>query len=442
MKKYIIEYSNLMKEWDWEANNALKLFPDKLTGGSGKKVNWICKKNPKHCWPATIVKRTAGKGCPYCRGFKVLPEESFGALHPKLLEEWNDEQDPFTFAPHSNKKVNWKCLKNPKHVWEAIVNDRVRVRGRGCSYCDGKKVLPEESFGTLHSKLLEEWNDKQDPFTFAPHSNKKVNWKCLKNPKHCWPATINNRILGKGCPYCSGQKVLPEESFGALHPKLLEEWDDKQDPFTFTFGSKKKVNWKCSKNPKHCWPATIGHRVNGNGCPYCRGFKVLPEESFGALHPDLLKEWNDKQDPFTFAPHSNKKVNWKCLKNPKHCWPAIINSRAVGHGCPHCSSSISNVEKQWINSFNDVNILTQQTLRIGGKLHKPDGFNPITNTVYEFYGDYFHGNPRIYKADDYNKKCKAFHGELYQKTLNKEQRYKSAGYNLITIWEKDFKEKI
>ena len=32
-----------------------------------------------------------------------------------------------------------------------------------------------------------------------------------------------------------------------------------------------------------------------------------------------------------------------------------------------------------------------------------------------------------------------FHGELYRKTLEREELIKNAGYNLITMWEKDFK---
>ena len=35
-KKYIIEYDNLMKEWNWDRNNELGLLPEKITYGSTK----------------------------------------------------------------------------------------------------------------------------------------------------------------------------------------------------------------------------------------------------------------------------------------------------------------------------------------------------------------------------------------------------------------------
>lgn len=36
--KYIIEYAQLMAEWDWEENEKRGLNPHELTHGSGKKL--------------------------------------------------------------------------------------------------------------------------------------------------------------------------------------------------------------------------------------------------------------------------------------------------------------------------------------------------------------------------------------------------------------------
>jgi len=78
--------------------------------------------------------------------------------------------------------------------------------------------------------------------------------------------------------------------------------------------------------------------------------------------------------------------------------------------------------------------------RFGDRNFEFDGFDPITNTVYEFYGDYWHGNPKVFSQDD-----KIFHGEtfgcLYKKTIERELFLKNAGFKLITIWEKKFDEK-
>jgi G:T-mismatch repair DNA endonuclease (very short patch repair protein) len=73
-----------------------------------------------------------------------------------------------------------------------------------------------------------------------------------------------------------------------------------------------------------------------------------------------------------------------------------------------------------------------------GKMARVDGFCQETNTVYEFYGDYYHGNPKKYSSDEYNKTVKKTHGELYENTMKREQAIKSLGFNVVCIWECDF----
>ena len=67
---------------------------------------------------------------------------------------------------------------------------------------------------------------------------------------------------------------------------------------------------------------------------------------------------------------------------------------------------------------------------------KVDGYNKKTNTVYEFYGDYFHGNPLKYNQNDIGPGGKTF-GELYKKTIWRENLLKQH-YNVVTIWEYEY----
>ena len=48
-------------------------------------------------------------------------------------------------------------------------------------------------------------NDELQPSQFAPFSSKKVWWKCKK--KHEWLTSFSKRSMGRGCPYCSGNKI-------------------------------------------------------------------------------------------------------------------------------------------------------------------------------------------------------------------------------------------
>ncbi len=69
---------------------------------------------------------------------------------------------------------------------------------------------------------------------------------------------------------------------------------------------------------------------------------------------------------------------------------------------------------------------------------QPDGYCEETNTIYEYYGDYYHGNPEIFNPDHYNHITKKCFSQLYRETLEREALILQQGYKLITIWENDW----
>lgn len=70
--------------------------------------------------------------------------------------------------------------------------------------------------------------------------------------------------------------------------------------------------------------------------------------------------------------------------------------------------------------------------------HAVDGLKE--QTVFEFLGDYWHGNPTVYERLALNTKAKKTFGELYDKTLEKFDSFKKLGYTVQYIWEKDWCE--
>ena len=104
---------------------------------------------------------------------------------------------------------------------------------------------------------------------------------------------------------------------------------------------------------------------------------------------------------------------------------------------------------QWLESIMEQeDIFIQHAGNIGeyqipGTRYKADGYCHENNTVYEFHGDIFHGNPDLFKDDDkpnfYKNNLTA--KELYNKTKEREQEIINLGYNIITIWENDYNGK-
>jgi hypothetical protein len=63
-----------------------------------------------------------------------------------------------------------------------------------------------------------------------------------------------------------------------------------------------------------------------------------------------------------------------------------------------------------------------------------DGYNPLSKTIYEFHGSFWHGDPSIYQLDTINSVTGTTMGELYQNTLDKKRRCIELGYNYVEIW--------
>lgn len=67
-----------------------------------------------------------------------------------------------------------------------------------------------------------------------------------------------------------------------------------------------------------------------------------------------------------------------------------------------------------------------------------DGYDPLTNTVYEFLGDFWHGNPKKYNPNDIHPMRKVPFGDLYKDTIKRLKTLENLGYNIIFIWELDY----
>jgi hypothetical protein len=181
------------------------------------------------------------------------------------------------------------------------------------------------------------------------------------------------------------------------------------------------------------------NHLKGHGCQYC---------SNNALHNYLRKSpalfilqagkvHSNKYTYNNVAYQSNHKhVNITCLDHGD--FPQTPANHLAGYGCPKCGFNISKKETLWLNSLNIKTIKHNVFIKVGPKRYKVDGHDETTNTVYEFWGDYWHGNPAIYKPNDINKRNKTSFGTLYKNTLDKINNITASGYNFVQIWEYDW----
>lgn len=114
----------------------------------------------------------------------------------------------------------------------------------------------------------------------------------------------------------------------------------------------------------------------------------------------------------------------------------------AGSGCPKCGrGNISQMEQDWLDSLNipNDNKHRQVSLTLDDTVFIVDGYNKETKTIYEFWGDFWHGHPAKYDSNDLNPVLKKTFGQLYEKTEIRRKKILEHGYRLIEIWETDWK---
>ena len=77
----------------------------------------------------------------------------------------------------------------------------------------------------------------------------------------------------------------------------------------------------------------------------------------------------------------------------------------------------------------------EKKLTIDDKTYKVDGFCKETNTVYEFYGCFWHGCPKCWRPNIINTKNQKDMGTLNDQTIEKRDTIRNAGYNHVSTYE-------
>jgi hypothetical protein len=139
---------------------------------------------------------------------------------------------------------------------------------------------------------------------------------------------------------------------------------------------------------------------------------------------------------------ANLKVEIVC---PKHgTFKQAPQSHIDGNGCIKCTKSVSKPEKEWLGYIEKQlgrKLERQYPMKLEGfkGMAHADGYDPVTDTVYEFHGDYYHGNPQLYDFEALNIKANKTMLQLFEETAKRSQAIRKNHY-LVSIWEADWKK--
>jgi len=308
--------------------------------------------------------------------------------------------------------------------------------GRGCKNCNKTKTLTTKEFINKANKAHNNKYDYPDEYIC---NKDKIRIIC---PKHGEFFQRSSSHLGKsGCPKCNKSKKLTTKEFINKANTVHNNKYDYPDKYVNSITSIRitcPIHGEFKQNP--------GSHLSGKGCSKCKIEIAKITKTHDQFLNDACLIHGEKYTYPVQYTHSCKKIKIIC---PIH---GEFFQRPKSHtcdrnGCPQCFNTPHYSQKaiSWLDSImNTEGIFIQHAENDGeysipGTKYKADGYCEANNTIYEFYGDKFHGNLKLFNE---NEQCHPFSdesaGSLYIKTMKREQIIKKLGYNLITIWEHDF----
>ncbi len=343
---------------------------------------------------------------------------------------------------HKNKynysKVNY--INNNTKIWiicpihgKFLQKPQNHLQEMGCRKCANYELHKNRKFTT--KKFIEK--------SKKIHGN-KFNYSKSNYINESTPVTIICKIHGKfnQSPYCHwsgcGCPVCKNISIRNKNRSNINKFIKKANKIhSYKYDYSKSVYINSHTNikiicPKHgiFYQSPTNH-FSGKGCKICSN-RLSNTEEFIKKSNEIHKNLYDYK--LTKYITCNKKVKIICKKH--RIFFSSPSNHLKGRGCPKCKTNISKPEIEFLNY---IKIKNQHISLNKWKRKTVDGFDPNTNIVYEFLGDYWHGNPVKYNKDNIHPICKKSFGELYENTFKTLNKVKSLGYDVKYIWESDWK---
>ena len=365
-----------------------------------------------------------GFGCAKCAGKAKSNTKEF--IENALLIHKNK----YDYSKVDYNKNNIKVIIICKEHGEFLQIPNSHLKGFGCAKCAGVAKSNTKEF--INNAILVHGN-KYDYSKVNYKGNKKFVIIICK--KHGEFTQIPNGHLNKqGCPKCANKNITTEEFIEKS--KIIHGNKYDYSKVDYILGHKEiiiicKIHGDFQQKPSN--------HINGHGCYKCGGNLQYNKEEF------IKKSILVHGDKYDYSKVNYKKCDEKVIiicKIHGEFQQKPVHHYITGCGCPKCNTKgYSKKQILWldfISKFYNINIqhvLNDKEFVIPTTKYKADGYCKKTNTIYEFHGDFWHGNPEIYNQDEINKKTNCSFKELYDKTIIKEEKIKELGYNLEIMWE-------
>lgn len=438
-EKMVIKTKSNTEEF---VTKAKEIFPDYDYSlveyeNSKNKIIIIC---PKHGQfekrPKDIIDHC---GCPNCK--KKIERMSQSSFIDKANEKFNNMFD-YTKVVYQNSAIIVKIVC-PKHGVISMTPSNHLSSQTGCYKCGISESAKRRT--KKQEKFIQEAEQKHgDKYDYSKtvYKDKRSNVIII-----CKISQIaSNHLEGAGCKKCANVAIgnARRSDLERFIQKARQRHGDRYDynkvvyqGYDFNIAITCRTHGDFSQN--------TGNHLHGEGCPDCH----LAYNREPLFIERAEKLYGDKYDYSEMEYVGVKtKVKITCLVH-HHSFFQSPQHHLMYEGCVKCCKmSYSKSAIQWLEfkAFQmGVEIQHAENtgeFRVPGTNFKADGFCHQTNTIFEYLGDFYHGNPRKFKEYDINPLNYKTYGELYQATMEREKAIVSLGYQVVSIWESDWKRAV
>ena len=230
-----------LKYWDFDKNDELGYYPDKVLDSYKGEVYWKCEKG--HSFKKSVLRMTSTEKiiCPVC---KEIKKKELAIIKEKKKEE-RIIKEKENVEREEDKQKELIRISNLR-----VEKDKERI--------DNFKRV-EKMFDYEANK---KWNISKDNI----RANDMVCWKCSKN--HCFKRSYDEMLKNTKCPICYAE----ENSIATMYPSIANIYDEEKNGIPAT----KKIAhideylwWKCKRGHRYIAKlrSVISHKETG--CMYC-----------------------------------------------------------------------------------------------------------------------------------------------------------------------------
>lgn len=325
----------------------------------------------------------------------------------------------------SNEKVTWTCAAQG-HTYRAELVSR--AKGSGCPTCARLRAKGAGFAQAEHQSLLKDRSpalasevvDESILSTLTNSSHNQVEWICSTYPEspHTYVLTPNQRQSGRGCPFCSFRKLLPElNSLGAVRPDLMNELIRPEEAWEHLANAKNSLTWHhfTEEGVEHIWEASVQDRAYAfQPCQVCSpggGAVMVGINDLGTILEETEWRWSSTNDtsPQELRRGTHQVVTVFCGTHPEEILSregrVFCADETKGKDrprCPKCPAPPRSTPWQGNRSSGERRLeellrehFPQETLELNVRRFRVQGFHEAdlllgNHVVINFDGEYWH----------------------------------------------------